>query len=722
MPGRPPFASPSLAASLTTPVLRPLALAISLALGAGLAHAADALPDAPAGNGDDAVMQTITVTGKNDDEAYTARKSASASKLDLSLRETPQSVSVVTRAQMDDFKLDNASKVLAQTTGVTVEAVETDRSYYTARGYDITNFQYDGVGIPFVFGNVMGDLDTAVFERVDVVRGANGLISSTGNPSATINFVRKRPVAGLAASAAVTVGSWDTRRFDADVSTPLSADGKVAARFVVVHQEGNSYLDRYSPQKDVVYGIVEAKLTPDTTLTVGNTYQKNQERGGMWGALPLSYTDGTPTNYPISTSTSANWSRWNIKTNNTFAELVHQFNDDWSLKSTLTYTRATSDSKLLYVYGTPDRATGDGLFSYPSAYNSNNGQALVDISANGKFMLGGRKHDITLGLGWSKSTLSDTSYYGRGIGTPLPNGTAFDGSYPEPVFDASTDGSSYTDKRKNAFVAARFNLADNTKLLAGFNTVKADSTGTAYGVSQAKSQSDTTPYAGLVYDINRNVSAYGSYTGIFNPQSSIDARGQTLAAATGKSLEAGLKSEWFDGKLNLSGAVFKTRQDNAAEAAGTTADFKTFYKGVNSESKGLEFDVAGELARGWQANAGYSQLRITGDDGQDARTFIPRKQFHLATTYRVAGLPALKVGASLTWQDAIYNKVSDTITLRQGSYAQLGLLASYDISRNVSLSLNLNNVTDNKHLTSLYWTQALYAPGRNGSATLSWKY
>ena len=92
--------------------LRPLALAISLMLGAGLAHAADA-PD------EDSTLPVITVTGAHED-AYTTRKSASASKLDLSLRETPQSVSVVTRAQMDDFRLDNVNKVLAQTTGVTV--------------------------------------------------------------------------------------------------------------------------------------------------------------------------------------------------------------------------------------------------------------------------------------------------------------------------------------------------------------------------------------------------------------------------------------------------------------------------------------------------------------------------------------------------------------------------------------------------------------------------
>lgn len=704
--------------SVHTLSLRPLALAISLALGSGMAHAAQ-----PAGDSDDAAtMQTITVTANHEADAYTARSSASASKFDLSLRDTPQSVSVITRAQMDDFRLDNVNQVLAQSTGVTVEAVETDRTYYTARGYDITNFQHDGVGVPFIFGNVSGDLDTALYERIDVVRGANGLISSTGNPSATINFVRKRPTAGLAASAALTLGSWNTRRLDADVSTPLSGDGKVSARVVLAHEDGDSYLDRYSPKKDVAYAVVEAKLTDATTLTVGHAYQMNKTRGGMWGALPMYYSDNTQTDYPISTSTSANWSYWNTETNSTFAELAHRINADWSMKTTLTYTKANEASKLLYVYGTPDRATGAGLYSYPSQYASHNEQSLADISASGKFDLGGRQHELTFGASWSKSRLNNVSWYGRGIGTELTGTGAFDGTYPEPLFDASTDGSSYSDTRKNAFVVARFNLADNTKLLAGVNAVKADSSGNAYGVSHAKSQSDTTPYLGLVYDINRSVSAYGSYTEIFNPQSDTDANGQTLAAARGKSLELGLKSELLDGRLNLSGAIFKTRQQNVAEAAGTTADFKTIYRGVDSDSKGFELDASGELAKGWQASAGYAQLSITGNDGKAARTFIPRKQFHLSSTYQLPAVPKLKVGATLRWQDQIHLTVSDAVTLRQGAYADLGLMASYDLSKNVSLSLNLNNVTDKKHLTSLYWDQSLYAAGRNGSATLSWKY
>ena len=162
--------------------LRPMLLALSL-IYSGLSVAADEATDTQ--------MQTVTVTGIAEDKLYTANSTKSAGKLELSLRETPQSVSVVTRALMDDFKLDNINAVLASTTGVTVEKVETSRTYYTARGFDVVNFQYDGVGMPQVFGNVQGDIDTALYDRIDIVRGANGLMASTGNPSATVNFVRK---------------------------------------------------------------------------------------------------------------------------------------------------------------------------------------------------------------------------------------------------------------------------------------------------------------------------------------------------------------------------------------------------------------------------------------------------------------------------------------------------------------------------------------------------
>jgi outer membrane receptor for ferric coprogen and ferric-rhodotorulic acid len=697
--------------------LRPMLLALSLIYAGHALAGADVTADAP-----DTQLQTVTVTGTADDTAYTTRSTRSAGKLDLTLRETPQSVSVVTRALMDDFKLDNLNSVLAATTGVTVEKVETSRTYYTARGFDVVNFQYDGVGMPQVFGNVQGDIDSALYERIDIVRGANGLMASTGNPSATVNFIRKRPTATTTASAAVTLGSWNNRRVEGDVSTRLNESGTVNGRAVLVQQDSDSYLDRYSPKKTVAYAVVEAQLTRDSLLTIGHTYEANRTKGVMWGALPLYYPDGTATNYPISASTSANWSRWDTTTNNSFAELRQNLGRDWTVQGTISYITDKSDSDLLYVYGTPNKVGGGGLYAYPSQYAADQKQTLADISVDGKVNLGGRQHDLSFGYSWSRSRLNDVSRYGQGIGTEMPGQSAFDGSYPMPSFDASTDGSSYEDRRSTVYLTARFNLADDWKVLTGFNSTRARSNGNSYGTSKFRSASKTTPYVGVVYDINRQLSAYASHTQIFNPQSEIDATGTPLDPIEGKTTEAGLKAALFDNKLNASAAIFKTQQDNTAEAAGMIGT-KTYYRGVNAESQGFEFDLSGELSKGWQASAGLTRLTsLKDDDGKAVRTFVPRTTLRVNTTYRVPALPALKVGGTLAWQSETSTDQGGGIRTVQASYATLGLMARYEIDKHLSLSVNLNNINDKKHLTSLYWTQAYYAAPRNGSATLTWSY
>jgi len=705
--------------------LRPMAWALSIAL---LSPAAVLADNAATAGEDKVALPEVVVKGAAVNEptteksgAYSTRKSASATGLDMSLRETPQSVSVVTRAKMDDFRQLSANDVLANTTGVSVEKVETDRTYYMARGFDIINFQYDGIGLPFTTGNVYGDIDTAIYDRVDIVRGANGLMSSTGNPSATVNFIRKRPVYQTQASAGLTLGSWNTRRLDADVSGALNAAGTVAGRLVVAKQTGDSYLDRYSPEKTVLYGVIEANLSDTTLLTIGHSHQKGDVRGGMWGALPLYYTDGSPTNYKTSTSTATDWARWQTQNERSFVELSHQLNDDWQIKSVVSRNRASTDSKLFYVYGTPERATGLGLYSYPSLYNSVNTQTTLDIYATGKFTLAGRQHDLSVGANWSKSNMNDISHYGVGIGTALPDISNWTGDYPEPAFNASVNGSDYEDKRTTVFIASRFNLADEFKLVAGANHTKAETSGNSYGVSSIKNASKTTPYLGLVYELTPSVSAYASHTEIFNPQSEVDASGKTLDPVKGKGDELGVKAELFDRKLNLSAAVFKIRQNNAAEQAGYVGT-KAYYRGIDATSQGFEFDASGELAKGWNLSAGYTQLSLKGGDDKDVKTYVPRKLFRLSTTYQLPFLPQAKVGGSMNWQSDTFRDEGSGNVIRQGSYAVLNLMARYEVNPNLSIALNLNNVSDQKYLTSLYWSQSYYAAPRNGSVTVNWKY
>lgn len=699
---------------------RSLALALSLALSAPLLHAEDT-PDATDTTkvkNLEGVQTTATVTG--DGDSYTTKAAAGATRLPLSLRETPQSVSVVTEQQIKDFGLNNVNAVLDTTTGVNVERVETDRTYYSARGFDITNFLVDGVGLPFANGQQEGDLDTAIYQRVEVLRGANGLLSFTGNPSATINFVRKRPTADFQGDIGVTVGSWDDRRLDVDLSGPLNSSRSVRGRFIAADEDTDSYLDRYNLRKQVLAGLVEADVTDSTLLSAGVTYQKNKTHGGMWGALPLYNTDGTPTDYDRSTSTSADWSRWNIADTRAFVELTQQLGNDWSIKASLNYRRIAEDSNLFYVYGTPDAQTGLGLYAYPSAYNSTERQYVADLYATGPFSLFGRKHELVLGANWAQDNVHQLSGYGEGIGTPLPPLTEWTGDYPEPPFDASYGNGDFHIKRKTLYATARWSLADPVTLITGASLVHIEQYGANYGVPSNYDKTQATPFAGLVYDFAEHYSAYASYAKLFNPQTLTDANNKVLDPVTGANLEVGVKGEWYDGRLNASFALFRARQDGLAEYAGhNLATNQDYYTGIDATSKGYELDVSGQITDNWQISGGYTQLGLTDPNGHNVRTYVPRRMFRLATSYRFDALPGLKVGGTLRWQDRIYRDQQavaldgSEIFTSQASYAVIGLMAGYDLDQHWSTTLNLDNITNRKYIPSLYWAQGFYAAPRS---------
>ena len=105
-------------------------------------------------------VEKIEITGTYID-GYAANKVGGASRLDLSIIEIPQSVSVISNAQMADYQLKDINSALDTATGLNIERIETDRTYYTARGFDVTNFQVDGVGLPLTLGNSHADEDTA---------------------------------------------------------------------------------------------------------------------------------------------------------------------------------------------------------------------------------------------------------------------------------------------------------------------------------------------------------------------------------------------------------------------------------------------------------------------------------------------------------------------------------------------------------------------------------
>lgn len=681
-------------------------------------------------------IEKIEITGRYL-KGYNAHTASGASKLDLAITEIPQSVSVITDAQLSDFQLNDINSALDTATGVNVERIETDRTYYTARGFDITNFQIDGIGLPLTSGNNHADEDTAIYDRIEVIRGANGLMTGVGNPSATVNFIRKRAKAENELTLNGSYGSYNNARLEADGS--LNISDNVSARAVAVTQTKDSYLDRYATDKNVFYAFLEADLSENTTLSLSHSYISNKATGNNWGALPLYYTDGSATNYDDSTNTSANWSNWTVIKNNTIVELSHYFNDDWRLRATYSHKTTDEDTELFYVYGTPDKETELGLTGYGSEYDLDDKYNLADLYIDGEFDLFGRTHQVVAGVNYAEMSYIDTSLYDFTTGNgfpPMPDLNTWDGNATKPTFADGLTGSDVTAEQKAAYFTARFNVIEDLHVIAGGRFNDWEVSGSAYDVVQDVKDSEFIPYLGAIYQITSAVNVYASYTETFSGQKELDINDETLAPVTGKSTEFGLKSELFDGKLIATAAYFDVEQTNLATVDPTTVDLppseRRYYGAQGIDSNGFEFEVAGEIYPGLNASIGYTDFSIDANEGDAlVETYTPSKLFKLASTYQFQEIEGLTVGLNMRWQDDIsreqgvvgegFANAGDIIITRQDAYAIVDLMANYEFNDNVNLTLNAYNVTNEKYLTSLYWAQGYYGAPANYSLTLSWK-
>ncbi|MCK8457058.1 TonB-dependent siderophore receptor [Sphingomonas faeni] len=701
------------------------------------AHAARPIglvDDAPGDTLDPQRSDDIIVTGSKSSKADD-KQSASPTGLALSLRETPQSITIIDRERIDDFAITNANDLLTQTVGINVERTETDRTEYNSRGFDITNFQIDGIGLPLFFNIQTGDLDTVLFERVEAVRGANAIMTGVGNPSATINYLRKRPTAEFHANASAFLGSFDQRRLEADVSGPITQDGTLRVRAIAAHEERDSYLDYNRVNRDVYAGLVSWDVLPSLTATAGYMRQDNRSDGVLWGALPLVYSDGSRIDYARSASTSADWTYWNVLDQTVFGELALKLGGDWSVRGVYTYRNWQERAKILYAFGTPDPTTGQGILGQTGIYPSQNKQYMADSYASGSVDLFGRRHQLAFGFsngisnGRQYGALS-ASFVDYGDIRQLAGLRAAEPGYPDVQIQADT-----RDRLTRAYGSMQVNLADRLKAVVGGTAIWLKSSGYSYGVDQARNNKKLSPYAGLLFDLTSNLTLYASYTDIFNPQSEVDATNRRLDPAKGTSIEGGVKGEWLGGRLYGAASIFQAKQKGLAEFAGQfdannpAGQIGTsYYVGRDTISKGFEVEVAGHVSERWLVSSGFTHLTLESDDGKAARLFVPRDTFKLAATYTIEDLRDLKLGGQFRYQSrisapsGILDAAGDDIAIRQNGYATLDLLGSIRVVDRLRASLNVRNVTNTRYLGTLKYASGFYAAPRSVIATLRFEY
>lgn len=737
--------------------LCPLALALPAALLSlvSVAHAAETYAEKNSAR-DDGVLQlgATTISGQalgattEGTHSYTTGSTSTATGLPLSIRETPQSVTVITRQQMDDRGVQSIGDALRNTPGISTQKYDSDRTEFSARGFAITNFQYDGVNIPYdgVYGeNPNNGDDASSLDRIEIVKGATGLMTGSGDPSATVNLIRKKPTKEFKASISGTVGYWDAYRSVGDISGSLNDSGSVRGRFVGAYSDKNSYQDHYSQKKDLFYGILEADLTPDTLLTFGVDKSSTTPRGSSWTGNPVYFSDGGRTDFPRHFNPGADWSRRDFDDITYFASLEQALANDWKFKASVDQKTTDHDTRLASASGgNPDRATGEGMFLYWGRWEGHRVQNTADVNVTGPFTLGGREHELVAGFMASHSRQTGATYDTSAF--ELVPGSIYDWSGDLPEQNFPKNGKyERTQSQNGLYLATRLHATDDLSIILGsrLSTFKYNEDYSYYpgaGLDDThasyKEHGVVTPYAGVVYDLDDTYSAYASYTSIYQPQTYKDATGSTLAPVEGASYEAGLKAAYFDGRLNASLAFFRIEQDNVAESIGTNpVTNEGIYKAIDgATTKGVELELAGEAAEGWNLSAGYTYARTRDADEQrifgfPLATSKPEHVVRTFTTYRLPGaLDQVTIGGGISWQSAFYGKIYSPTTggdtrIKQGGYTLVDLMSRYQFNENLSFTVNANNVFDKRYLTGLgNFDTTYYGEPRNVMLTTKWDF
>ncbi|HEL4259012.1 TPA: ferric-rhodotorulic acid/ferric-coprogen receptor FhuE [Stenotrophomonas maltophilia] len=684
---------------------------------------------------DATTLDKVVVKGERA-EGYSVRRTSAGTRFDLTPREIPQSVSIISHQRIEDQNLDDIIDVLANTTGVTSTQSDSERTEFYARGFYIDSYQFDGLPTQMVQNWSYGDsgLDLALYDRVEVVRGATGLLSGAGNPSASVNLIRKHAdSAELAGSVSVNVGSWGRTRTTVDVGSALNTSGTVRGRVIGSYLDTDAQMDRYNQHKTLGYAVIDADLTPDTQLSVGYDYQQKRANGATWGGFPMLFSDGSATGYDESFNASPNWTYWDTTSKRAFATLQHAFSNGWKFKVGATHDETKADDKLFYpayndwTSGASffDRSTGTGISPSAGFYNTERKVNAVDGYIDGPFRLFGREHQFMAGLSYNKREYANYGDYQIGgpgqSWDPFTSYLGWTGDISEPNWNPLALASEGTITQKAGYMATRLSLADPLKLIVGARYTDWKSE----GEGADRSHKVTTPYAGLVLDINDTFSTYAAYTEIFQPQTLKDRNGSYLDPVDGKSYEVGVKGAWFDNRLNASLAVFRIEQDNVGQATGEPVQGSqnefAYRAARGTVSRGFEFELNGELAPGWNATFGASRYVAKDANDADINTNLPQTALKLFTSYTSQSLQALTVGGGANWQNRIYYAVPAYGRIEQNGYALVSAFVRYRISPEFSVQANLNNLLDKQYLSQINGYGA-YGDGRNGSLTFTWSF
>lgn len=650
--------------------------------------------------------------------AYRAARQESATKSQMSVRETPQAISVITRESIDERQSMDLASAVELSAGVVAAgkafAGRDSRTgeNFTLRGQELDSgrdLRIDG----FTSGGDRNFYDLAPFERVEVVKGPSSMLYGQGSLGGFINLVPKKPRADGDVSLVAQAGSYDTYRAEVDVTGALNGEQTLVGLASLAYEDSGSFIDGVDSKRFVVAPSLEWQIGERTRALAQVIYQDDSFHPSMGIALlerdgklvmpdvPRSFFFGVP-NSEASKASSLH----------TSLKVDHEVSDRWLATLMLHKSRnrllGIADS---YGYGLDDYGN-TALYSSYVAHDNDNWAG--ELRLDGKFDAFGQEHQLLVGV--EKNKLGMRGHGGGGypyIGTA----NIYDGSLDSaPSVPGHSNPQNYeartTGGNEAIYTQLLLGLREGTRLLLGARYDRSDKhdvfNSFDFGSSeQSQDDSDITTRIGVTHDFGKNITAYVVRAESFNPVFGRTWLDGLLEPETGTGLEVGAKGEWLEGRFGATVALFRQELDNRP-IPDTNPDVppgQDFMVSAGLQrNEGLELELTGEPVTGWKLAAAASWLDAEYIDRDDPNFGLTpggtiKRQLALHTSYELQSGPlrGLGLGATVLSVGERIVLASEHNLVVEG-YERLDLHVAYDASAQLKLALLLRNVTDETYI------------------------
>ncbi|ROM50817.1 hypothetical protein BK651_23405 [Pseudomonas rhodesiae] len=645
---------------------------------------------------DDAQLPSIAVNGSalSDDQLYyNPSNSSSVSRTDTPLKQTAQSVDVLSAKLLQDRQVIDLADALKSSAGVQQTVSNRGDVRYTIRGFNVTKTSTNGIPNPGLDGTPIQGV-----ERVEVIKGPDSIMSGSSTPGGTINIVRKAPIKYDLRTLSLEVADYGELKQGLDLGGALNEDRSLSYRLNLSNMKSDNVTPDFDGKREVFVAPALTWEGESRRLTVGAEYSNGRQAGPSSTVAIDGKIQKLP-NYRLFRKGDGFRSEGKIG----YYEFSQDLIDNWAFNSKATYSDHTDNIRIWQLFG----FNRDGSVPYAEPFSSlqNKKSWSLQNDIRGKVQTGFVTHKLLVGMDYQHIATVEDDRSVAGEGGVYPQVNIYDPDSLDllpKVGGPNYRASEVRTQQRGLILQDQLDIGDRTHVLLAAKKAKwiSDATsnlddGSFYSSSHYVSEK-WVPNFGISFDVTPQMTVYANSLHGFTGSNSVNSiTNQPLAPQTSESKEVGAKFNLLEDTLTLTTAYFELQQDNVPNYDPV---IRQTIGSQSQLSKGYDFNLNGELVPGWNIAAGYTHVKFSEpqrvDGTESAFSTQPADSATLWTSYelqegRYKGLGA-GVGVA-AFSGVTGGTISDAYEIPGGASTDLSVFYH---AKDYSLTLGVKNIFD----------------------------